>query len=99
MNMNIFELNNKFQEEKAKEIKNFRDENNTRCKNCKSKMRAMKDNDYKEKPLCKTCWDMDYKNDYKFKYRTDMYIFDNGKWKQNKIVKEKLKSLDIVIWY
>lgn len=97
--MNIFELNNKFQEEKALKIKNFRDENNTRCKNCKSKMKAMKNNDYKEKPLCKTCWDMDYKKDYKFKYRSDLYIFENGKWKSNKTVKEKLKSLDILIWY
>lgn len=97
--MNIFELNNKFQEERALEIKNYRDKNDVRCKNCKSKMRAIKNNDYEDKPLCKTCWDMKRTDDYKFKYRTDLYIFEKGKWKQNKTVKEKLKSLDNIIWY
>tara|TARA_R100000278_G_scaffold121591_1_gene105904 strand:- start:86 stop:379 length:294 start_codon:yes stop_codon:yes gene_type:complete len=96
--MNIFDLNNQYSINKAKEIKNFRDTHDIRCENCKTKMRAMKNNDYKTKKLCKTCWKLDYDNDYKFGYRTDLYECVEGKWKTNKKIKEKLKSLDIVIW-
>ena len=71
----------KYKDEKAKIIKNFRDENDVRCQNCKTKMRAMKDNDYKTKKLCKTCWGS---TDYGKELRKDLYILENGKYKKNK---------------
>jgi len=80
MNNFYWEMEN-YRIQKAKEIKNFRDNHNIRCENCKTKMRAMKDNDYKTKKLCKTCWG---ESDIGRELREDLYVLVNGKWKKNK---------------
>ena len=77
-------------EEYAVCIKKHRDEHNIRCKNCKIKMRKIK-NDFKEKKLCKTCW----KTDCKFVYSNRQDIFKKNE--RGKRIKNKHKVDDW--WY
>jgi len=65
------------------EIKEYRMKYDVRCKNCKTKMRAIK-NDFKKKELCKTCWSGSM---YIKENRRDIYGIVKGKWEKIKYKK------------
>jgi hypothetical protein len=65
------------------EIKEHRLKYDIRCKNCKTKLRAIK-NDFNKKELCKTCWSG---NSYIKENRKDIYGVVKGKWEKIKYKK------------
>lgn len=73
------------QRERDIEIKKHRTINGVRCKNCKGKIRKIK-NDFKYKKECKTCWKCKWDNrKYDYINRENIYACDEkGKWKKVK---------------
>tara|TARA_R110002012_G_scaffold316436_1_gene531378 strand:- start:497 stop:787 length:291 start_codon:yes stop_codon:yes gene_type:complete len=82
----------KMKKQQKEKINKFRKDNDVRCKNCKCKMRGIK-NDFVSKELCKTCWKLLGTQKLYYDNRTDIY----GKNEKGKWVKNKYKKKDW--WY
>lgn len=80
----LYSFLNEERKKKAKDIKEYRLKYDVRCKNCKTKMRAIK-NDFKKKEECKKCWSS---NSYEKENRKNIYGVVDGVWKKIKYNKE-----------
>ncbi len=90
--LEMYAMMRRLQKEQKKKINDYRKKHNVRCKNCKAKMRPIK-NDFKHKTLCKTCWKA---RGYERENRQDIYILnDKGKWVKQKYKKDNWWYLKI----
>ena len=80
----LHSLLNEHRKKTSKELKEYRLKYDVRCKNCKCKIRAIK-NDFKKKSLCKKCWSS---NSLQKENRENIYGVVGGVWKKIKYNKD-----------